>query len=156
MTAETLRRAAALMRERAADAFHDNSRDLWTAIPSLDPENEGWIVCEQRQPDVDWDTTVARLPYDYEGRVARHVAAWHPAVTLAVARVLEAEADDHDRRLKSVNRMIPTAEIDEVHIPPAALVLARLYLSDPCCDEGMTCLECDPDATFADIYGGDQ
>ena len=24
--------------------------------------------------------------------------------------------------------------------------------AETCCDEGMACLECDPDATFADIY----
>lgn len=96
MTAEMLRRAATLMRERATDAFHDNSRDLWTDMATIDPENEGWIVCEQRQADVDWDTTVARLPYDYEGRVARHIASWHPAVALAVADWLDVTATKHE------------------------------------------------------------
>lgn len=89
---EQLREAAQRMRERALDAFHDNSRDFWTDVATIDPANNGWIVCEQRQADVDWDTTVAHLPYDYEGRVARHIAGMHPVVALALADWLEHEA----------------------------------------------------------------
>lgn len=27
-----------------------------------------------------------------------------------------------------------------------------MSMPEPCCDEDMTCLECNPDATFQDIY----
>lgn len=33
---------------------------------------------------------------------------------------------------------------------------AETVAVERCCDEGMTCLECDPDATWADIYGAHQ
>lgn len=133
MSAERLREAAALMRERAEAAFKDGARDLWTDLPAMDPENEGWIVCEQRQPDVDWDTTVARLPYDYEGHMARHIASWHPAVALAVAGVLDALA----QRAEDIVDATPTAEFGERvarnSLPgyAPALAVADAYLADP-------------------------
>lgn len=96
MSAEILRKAASLMRERARAALAEDCRDLWMAIPDIDADNHGWHICEQRQPDVDWDTTVANLPYDYDGTVAQHLAPWHPAVALAVADWLDAYAERLD------------------------------------------------------------
>lgn len=87
-----VRVAARLIRLRAERAIGDGCRDLWAAGPMLDPENNGWYVAEQRQAEVDWDTTIARLPYDYDGYVACHLAPWHPVVALAIADWLEAQA----------------------------------------------------------------
>ena len=92
--AEELREAARLMRERGRRALADLSDFAWTAGPTIDPDNNGWYVALDY--DVDgYDTTVAQLPYDYEGDTAQHVASWHPTVALAVADVLDAFADGH-------------------------------------------------------------
>lgn len=40
------------------------------------------------------------------------------------------------------------------HCPTCTCVNAAVVVTRPavpCCDEGMTCLECDPDATFAEF-----
>lgn len=91
MNAETLRRAAALMRERAGAARDADRSDSWTAVPTIDPENDGWVVAHD-PPDADWDTTGAGCVYDFDGEVSRHIASWHPTVALAVADWLVDEA----------------------------------------------------------------
>lgn len=84
MSTEILREAAGLMRERAEAAMADLPEQRWKPGPTIDPDNHGWFVASDI-PEADWDTTVARLPYDYDGHTATHIASWHPAVALAVA-----------------------------------------------------------------------
>jgi hypothetical protein len=66
MSAVILRRAAALIRERAEAV-------------------EGWYSAPA------WSTT-APMNLPIEKADAAHIASWHPAVALAVARWLEAES----------------------------------------------------------------
>lgn len=61
---------------------------------------------------------------------AEHIAAFSPVIAEAVAALLDDVLADADRRLRSINKAIPAAEIDHVHISPAAVNLAKLYLGD--------------------------
>lgn len=63
MSAEVLRRAAALMRERAEAV-------------------EGWYTAEA------WATT-APMNLPIEQADAEHIASWHPTVALAVAKAMD-------------------------------------------------------------------
>ena len=106
MSAETLRRAASLMRERAEEATEGpwttwadpkpgiDKAAVETAWTRGDPDDGGSLV-------TDW----CDLPD------AEHIASWHPAVALAVADWLDATA----------------ARIEEIH---EALTVARAYLGE--------------------------
>ena len=76
MSAETLRRAAALMRERA-EAASDG--------PWSNRRGPAEHVIDA------WDVPIATVD-TRENR--RHIASWHPAVALAVADWLEQVAED--------------------------------------------------------------
>ena len=78
MSAETLRRAAALMRERAEAAV----LSPWEAVEGA--SGHWWV----EHPNT------ADIALDLHGENARHIASWHPAVALAVADWLEAAARD--------------------------------------------------------------
>jgi hypothetical protein len=115
--AETLRRAAKLMRERADAA----PKGHWPALP--------WGVedCEHGCPCVVYHGEYA--PFD-EPQVpliqfvcdaetpehAEHIASWHPLAAAAVAGWLEAEAAD--------------AAVFPLRFPQA-LAVARAYLGEP-------------------------
>jgi hypothetical protein len=82
MSAEVLRRAAALMRERAEAAtpgpwFTGRSHDD-DATPFV--RKPGWWVVASRTDDGD----------------ARHIASWSPVAALAVADWLDHEAEMHE------------------------------------------------------------
>lgn len=77
MTAETLRRAAALMRERARDAIDSP----WDAVQGS--RGTWWV---ERPNTADIAEQVC------DGPTAAHIASWHPAVALAVADWLDHEA----------------------------------------------------------------
>jgi hypothetical protein len=95
VSAETLRRAAALMRERAEAA----TEGPWSAEAI---GSEGYHV---------FGPNGSRAPMKGRARVAActwqdwdevkadadHIASWHPAVALAVADWLDAEAKEYDR-----------------------------------------------------------
>ena len=76
MSAETLRRAAALMRERAEAAtpapWEFDAEDMYPGVWSDSGSAGTWVVSE-------WGTREAN---------ATHIASWHPAVALAVAFVV--------------------------------------------------------------------
>jgi hypothetical protein len=91
MSAEELRRAAALMRERAKGAY--------------------WIDFHGKS---DWSGDVAALGLDEAD--AAHVTGMSPAVALAVASLLDAEAATFERD--------PNWPVD------AALAVARVYLGE--------------------------
>lgn len=77
MSAEVLREAAALMRERA-EAATPTPWVVKRAHPDMPAyvAHEGWWVIASRTEQ--WD--------------AEHIASWHPAVALAVADLLDAQA----------------------------------------------------------------
>ena len=138
MSADTLHRAAAAMRERAEAATDDGiAGDAWEARPHFrGPEDHGWVV--DMLPEVDgFDSRIADFQYDYDGVTARHVASWHPVVALAVADWLD-EAADHfdvyeDDDLDPALRphVCPTAlEGPECSVLEQALVVARAYLKE--------------------------
>lgn len=79
MSAETLRRAAALMRDRATHP--DVSASPWVASPHGDVHDDGALwVCDSQS-----------------GETAEHIASWSPAVALDVADLLDLAAA-HEKR----------------------------------------------------------
>ncbi len=90
MTAETLRRAAALMRERA-EAAQTRSAD------PLRPDGGSW-VSRPHHARRDCHTVQTEgemyLAHYVPEATADHIASWSPAVALAVANLLEGLAGD--------------------------------------------------------------
>ena len=81
MTAETLRRAATLMRERAE-----------ACVGTSTPDEEPWYrPAEQAGILTKWHRFADASPVD-----AAHIASWHPAVALEVASLLMTLADFMD------------------------------------------------------------
>ena len=85
MSAEILRRAAALMRERAEDA---------TFVYSS-------LTMQPGQP-VPWPTE-DELHVDFDEDMAPHIASWHPAVALAVADLLTVASVDWPENPEAIN-----------------------------------------------------
>lgn len=116
MSADILRRAAALMRERA-EAATDGGYG-WR-LGDLPGANEVWA----NRDAAGWDafmvaTTTTRLNPNPGARGhadAQHIASWHPGVALAVADWLDIAAD---------------ALCDEDVTYPEALAVARTYLGE--------------------------
>lgn len=89
MSAETLRRAAELIRARAEAA----TGDIWGWRHfGDDPESMCRVVYYPPRPSVDWRVIADDIwgPDD-----AAHIASWHPAVALAVAEWLDIMAEDY-------------------------------------------------------------
>jgi hypothetical protein len=103
------------MRSRAEAAVQADCTLPWTSIPTLDPDNDGWVVTH-KPSDADYDTTVAQCIYDFEGKAAEHIASWHPTVALAVADWLDFSAKVYGGHYSS-----PKAD-------SCALTVARAYL----------------------------
>jgi hypothetical protein len=128
MSAETLRRAAALMRERA-EAATDGSWETYS------DESERHFD----QYGVGVTSTVTFDVVAYSGQIysrdAEHIASWHPAVALAVADLLD-EAVDHllahdDIDTFGAEAVCPTArEGLECSVLGQALNVARAYLGE--------------------------
>lgn len=142
MTAETLRRAASLMRDRAEGA----AQGVWDEVAVRDVdgrtfnavEADGRLVCE--------------IPRTPQGSAdSWHVASWHPSVALAVADWLEAADVAHERafeehwlntaRAWDKNNDVPMTSEVHAHFRMAAaefadgqcrpaLAVARAYLGD--------------------------
>ena len=119
MGAETLRRAAALMRERAEAA----TPGQWL----VDADAADFPVLAPDTSDFTWDgvficTTRLDEKADANRADADHIASWHPAVALAVADWLDgvAWAIDSDDELAEPGFGEPTA----------AFAVARAYLGE--------------------------
>ena len=117
MSADTLRRAASLMRERAEGA---------TPGP--------WDECAVKTFEGTYDCLaptgtqyeICRLPRTPQGSAdSWHLASWHPAVALAVADWLDAEASRVERHHLAV-----TFDDFAVAAEPKALAVARAYLGE--------------------------
>ncbi len=114
MSAEKLRQAAALMRERA-EAATPSPWVLWVDGIYRNPEqnDQGWLQYDARIAEVGDD------PDDFVTEPdADHIASWHPAVALAVADWLDHAAESAD-----LNR---TPYVDDHY--RAALKVATAYL----------------------------
>ena len=111
MSAEILRRAASLMRERAEAA----TPGPWVA--SIDNPHffrQPSVQAPDQGHDEEWVAECKDARY-HGASDAEHIASWHPAVALAVADWLEQHADDH-------------SSYDCNWEPCAALAVARAYL----------------------------
>ena len=113
---ETIRRAAASMRERAGAAT--NGGHGWR-VADLPGANEVWADRDAAGYDAFMvATTATRLnpnPGTPGHADATHIASWHPAVALAVADWLDREAVLHDALGGAM---------------PQALAVARAYLGE--------------------------
>jgi hypothetical protein len=126
MSAETLRRAAALMRERAEDAVLATGEGAWRVVGVgwVDPHGSTYTVKRGIQ------TGVCEALAEEQ---AEHIASWHPAVALAVADWLDSAARaqellDDARKSQTVFGGPPVM----LHHPgwDNALAAARAYLGD--------------------------
>ena len=140
MSAETLRKAAALMRERAeAEASRD-----WEAVDfNDDPAGPLWGVANDaffNPPSDDETPWLAVEVHTGHRATAEHIASWHPAVALAVADWLEAEAAEFEKlavQSAAVNLLLEFA--DETFAArigigyntlTQAIAVARAYLGE--------------------------
>lgn len=109
--ADTLRGAAALMRERAsnesipASPWYIEDDDYAFNVLAPDPE----------MPDAPWDVARDVPSNDDASPLAEHIASWHPAVAFAVADWLDVTARDVGTSSLAYHR---------------ALAVARAYLGD--------------------------
>jgi hypothetical protein len=104
---ETLREAARLMRER---------------VEALSPEFD-WYSPHAMAALLAENPTHTRLGDPLAcAHDAAHIAAWHPAVALAVADWLDAEA----RRFEECQEFLPAMS----GVDPNALAVARAYLGE--------------------------
>lgn len=115
MSADLLRRAAALMRERAQSVGGEGYwPSPWESVHHL---GKGRIL-DSEQDDV--------LDYDWiDAGLADHIASWHPAVALAVADLLDDSALSWDRYIEAGGGR--AAEYPRWH---NAIVVARAYLEE--------------------------
>lgn len=128
MSAEILRRAAALMRERAEAAMPGPWVRSGSSIEtdhSCSLSHDCWPVADTysgRKPDGSQQSP-SRLRDD-----AEHIASWHPAVAIAVADWLDVHAGD----LASSGGHLPSCDSpgDVEH----ALAVARAYLGEEASD----------------------
>jgi len=138
MIGETLRRAAALMRERAGAV---RPSPWW--VHYTDPDMVWWGDQERvRDLDANPSATDAEIEetWNHAGdlvtvpgdpalpsttALAEHIASWHPAVALAVADMLEAVAAYRD-----FNERLLAVDDAEVFCEREALAVARAYLGE--------------------------
>jgi hypothetical protein len=132
MSAEVLREAAALMRERAEAA----TPGPWSAADEhglLGPDaSPAWCVSNMRpgyksmSPTEGYIGDVAEtslgFPEQRDRDNAEHIASWHPAVALAVADWLEFYAFTFE------SREAAKGDVPSVAVNPFALAVARAYL----------------------------
>ena len=105
MTAETLRRAADLMREQVAWVTADGAVDEWYEA------DEVAAIIRRSEPEH------SRIDHD-----AAHIAAWSPDVALAVAKLLE----DQAQFIEEYGSFFDLADMGDAN----ALAVARLYLGE--------------------------
>ena len=131
MSADLLRRAAALMRERAEAAtpgpwrFTDSEavNDVWDGgmvVVSTDADPIANVLDEWYEPDPGEPAPI---------NDAEHIASWHPAVALAVADWLDATAAEHESDSGNERADAFFAAFDTAP-DVAALAVARAYLGE--------------------------
>ena len=114
MSAELLRRAAALMRERAEAATPGPWRTDVLSDVVADHDDVSWDVADV--------SVLCPWPSATEHGNAAHIASWHPTVALAVADLLDAVALVADH--------YPPIEVRPQSVANYALAVARAYLGE--------------------------
>lgn len=114
--ADTMRRAAELMRKRAAKAtyFHD-------AVSNLPVR---WVA--GLGGDV-WDRGATPIGRVIDDHAAQHIASWDPVMARAAADLLDAGAQEFDRREAKYG---PGSTTHANATGDALINLARTYLGD--------------------------
>ena len=119
MSAEVLRRAAALMRERAEAA----TPGPWQVTEDVDTGER--FVYDTRRTELaqvaEWSTGLGN---------PRHIASWHPAVALAVADWLDATAHRVDMGKPRRGGVAPGRNNHSWRGSREALKVARAYLGE--------------------------
>lgn len=116
MSAEVLRQAAALMRERAEAA----TTGPWRVGAEGSEGSRVNPRTGDKREDSRWIASVNGRVQPEDGRNAQHIASWHPVVALAVADWLEQQAERHDALIADGGRGLrPDGQ---------AFVVARAYL----------------------------
>lgn len=133
MSAEVLRRAAALMRENAEAATPDICPE-WTRSAVRHVARNCDIECWHEDGDPLLDSVVHDDDASWNTwdryKDAPHIASWHPAVALTVARLLDDTAEtwemcDQDADFRAAVHTIAVGYTRE-----HALKLARTYLGE--------------------------
>ncbi len=122
MSAEVLREAAALMRERAERA---TTHTPWQLLGPDDDRAEPWTVASTHPVG---DRTYVCQDARHAGE---HIASWHPAVALAVADWLDETARRHDEILDNFvegSRVGAVSAAENVTAYTQAVSVARTYL----------------------------
>ena len=133
MSAERLREAATLMRERAEAArpgpwwiHDDNDCDIWwgdqAAVRAVDQDTRALRpLMSDAEIEATWDHAGCVIGSDVDrAEDAAHIASWHPVVALAVADLLDAVALVADH--------YPPLEIRPDSVASKALAVADAYL----------------------------
>jgi hypothetical protein len=115
MSADTLRRAASLMRQRAESA----------PAGSWDVDEIDAIWVDHDPHGTSSSCLVDRFPMWAEG-AGEHIASWHPAVALAVADWLDATAAENDAPANSPLAFLNFIGADAL----AAIAVATAYLNE--------------------------
>lgn len=113
MSADLLREAAAKMRERA----EASSPSPW--VQTVWPKEVPGVYSQAIEDTHEFDPEIART---LDKPDAEHIASWHPAVALAVADWLDAEAGTEERLSALAHRDSVGSIRDE------AIAVARAYL----------------------------
>lgn len=121
--AENLRRAAALMRERAEAAGQE-----WNADVEPGDSLHLWVT-DYDPSDPTGQTPMQRLVGGADAPWSEHIASWHPAVALAIADLLD---DIAETRELLVNDLLPASawNITWATAERKALAVARAYLGE--------------------------
>ena len=137
MSADVLRRAASLMRERASGARNNN--------PWMVDSDRPNVVLDPDKPGNDWDgLAVCEVPLADGGLVdfptVEHIASWHPAVALAVAdwldgrgrlrRELRAVRHDDDQRPRCRSHLPQRARMNASSSLLARALVALIWRLD--------------------------
>lgn len=135
---ELLRRAAALMRERAnatKSASHTDWGDRpWAVEPCGDEESESCACVIYQGEYRKWDEAqVPLIQYVADAESpehAVHIAAWHPAVARAVADLMDHAAAQLEREIARLHAygLEPFEFLAELYEP--SLAVARQYLGE--------------------------
>lgn len=126
VSAELLREAASLIRERALVATPGPWSEYVLGSEGYDVRGPDQLLPTSRIPR---RVRVARCGYEaweVDKANAEHIAAWHPAVALAVADWLEAEADGVDF---AISVGVTEQLMRESKMGSSALAVAVAYLN---------------------------
>lgn len=123
MSAETLRRAATLMRERAEAALGPDYE--WKVDVGADERSTWWAFTDEDHLCANGILTLDSLPqWTDRLNLWEHITGWSPAVALAVADWLDHAAQHAETRIAD------GWALNDSPCDPRALNVARAYLGE--------------------------